>query len=368
LDYRSRIARAADLMTTEGFDALVLSRPNESPSLQYFTGVDRYCANLIIHKDGGSTLLMLEEDLLDAETSTYADKIQTYLTARAQFELIAKTLKDYGVEHGTVGVEKAFLHQGFYESLRATLPTTLQIADATNLGGQLRLIKTEDEITLIRKASAIASKTLQTATESIKPGAAENEIAAIVEYEMRRNGAETTARPTYICSGPRTQAAHPPPSSRKLERDELILIDLHPEFQGYCSDLAATFTTAPQEKLTRQLKQVLEARDAAIQALGIGDKISKLHLEYLRCLSNRDFTLPTIPFLNNIHGVGISPSEPPAFWCPTDVEIQPGMVFTFAQCRAQHPQSKEFGIRFEDTYLAIKSGIERLTSFKHEFD
>jgi Xaa-Pro aminopeptidase len=363
LDYGERISRAVRLMVAEGLDALILSRPSESRSLFYLTGADRLCANLVIYRDGGSTLLILEEDLLDAKTTAHADEVKTFTSARSQFEAIANALKEHGLSRGVLGVEKHFIHVGFYENLRAALPAPLQITDATKVTGQLRLIKTEDEITLIRKASAIATKALESATETVRPGTPENEIAATVEYELRRNGAEATAMSTFIASGPRTQAAHPPPSSRKLQRSEVVLIDLHPRIQGYCSDLAATFTVSTEDTgLTGQLRRSLEARDSSIQELRIGDRFSTIHLGYLRRLSNYGFTVPSVPFFNNLHGVGVSANDPPSFWHPTDVEIQPGMVFALAQCPVQPQQIEAVGMRFEDTYLVTESGVERLTS------
>jgi Xaa-Pro dipeptidase len=366
LDYSERVSRAKELMGAERLDALILSRPNESRSLYYLTGVDRFCAHLILLRDGGNTLLLLDQDLLDAEKIAYADEIQTFTSAKSQFEAISKVLKEGGLKEGAVGVEKPFLNQSFYESLRAVLPSTFQIKDATKVTGQLRLIKTEDEIARIRKASAIAARTLEVARQAAKPGVTENEIAATVECELRRGGAETTGMSTFISSGPRTKAAHPPASSRKLQNGEVVFIDLHPRIQGYCSDLATSFMTEPTDtETTRRFKQVLESRDAAIQAKKVGDRFSSIHLDYFKRLTSYGVVIPTIPFFNNLHGVGVAANDPPSFWHPIDAHITLGMVFALAQSPVQPKTPEGIGIRFEDTYLVTESGIERLTSFEH---
>ena len=369
MDYSERISRARELMATERFDALILSRPNESRSIYYLTGVDRFCAHLILPREGGDALLILDQDLLDAEKTAFADEIRTFTSAKSQFEVISQVLKERGLQEGIVGVEKPFLNQSFYESLRAVLPSTLQIEDATRVTGQLRLIKSEDEIGLIRKASTIAARTLEIARDAAKPGATENEIAAIVESELRRGGAETTGMSTFISSGPRTKAAHPPASDRKLQNGEVVFIDLHPRFQGYCSDLATSFMTEPTDaETTRRCIQVLESRDAAIQRVNVDDRFSSIHLEYFKRLTSCGITIPTIPFFNNLHGIGVAANDPPSFWHPIDAQITSGMVFAFAQSPIQARTPEGIGIKFEDTYLVTDSGVERLTAFEHRAD
>jgi len=349
-------------MEAEGLDALLLSRPNESRSLYYLTGIDRFCADLVLFKDESSVLLILDQDLLDAKDAPRVDEVLTFGSARSQFEAIARVLRDHELERGVVGVEKAFLRTSFYESLRDVLPRALQITDASKVTGELRLIKTDDEIELIRRASAIANTTLKAVAEAIGPGKRENEIAGLIEYELRREGAEGTATSTFVSSGPGTKAAHPPVSTRKLSKGDVVTIDLHPRFQGYCSDLAVTFTTdAADRRMNEGISRLLEARDAAIQDVRIGDQFSRIHRRYLEELSKNGFIAPRIPSFNNIHGIGVAANDPPSFWYPFDVEIQHGMVFAFAQSPAVL-QSESIGIRFEDTYLATESGVERLTS------
>ena len=365
LEYDRRISRATELMAAEGLDALILSTSNKSQSLFYMTGLDRLCANLVLLRNGHNTLLILDQDLLDAKDTAHADNIKTYSSTIAQFKAIAETL-ECGLKDGSVGVETPFLRATFYDSLRASLPHSITITDATKVTGQLRLIKTQYEIELVKKASAIAVKALESTTDLVRSGISESEIAATIEYELRKAGAEETAMSTFISSGPRTSAAHPPASNRKLVKGDPVLIDLHPKIQGYCSDLAATFTTPPDEtKYSKQIRQILEARSAAIQDLRNGDLFSKLHQDYLKHLGKSDFILPAMPFFNNVHGVGTSASDPPSFWYPVDAKIRPGMVFALAQSPIRPKQPSEIGIKFEDTYLITETGVERLTPFEY---
>ncbi|MEM3018437.1 MAG: Xaa-Pro peptidase family protein, partial [Candidatus Bathyarchaeia archaeon] len=285
----------------------------------------------------------------------------TFTSARSQFEVIAKVLREHRIERGVVGVEKAFLHASFYEALREAIPGNLKIADASKVTGELRLIKTDDEVELISRASAIATKTLNAAAEAIKPGTGENEIAGFIEYELRRKGAEGTATSTFVSSGSGTRAAHPPASTRRLNLGDMVIIDLHPRFKGYCSDLAATLIVDPGgPRVDDRANLLLEARDAAIQDARLGDRFSTIHRRYLRLLAGSGFIAPAVPFFNNLHGVGVAANDPPSFWYPFDVEIRSGMVFAFAQSPAA-PQSGNFGVRFEDTYVVTTSGVKRLT-------
>ena len=353
-------------MKVNNIDALVLSRSSESRSLFYLTGVDRYCATLVLHKDGNNTLLILEQDLIDAEKTAHVDEVKTFGSSKSHNEAILEAITKNGLKSGKIGVEKTFLRHSFYESFRAILPKTFQMINAANITGQIRLNKSKEEIQLIKKASTIASKAMQTIGDSIKPGIAENELAAIAEYELRMNGAEESATVTFISSGQRTQAAHPPASNRKLGSGDLVLVDLHPRIQGYCSDLGVTFMVKDSNKISiNSLRQVREARDKTIQNMKIGEKISKIHLRYSNQLKSRGFIYPAIPiFTCSLHGIGVSSNDPPSFWYPIDVDIRPGLVFAFAEAPAYPMNHKKSGIRFEDTYLVTEAGIEKLTSFQ----
>jgi Xaa-Pro dipeptidase len=366
LNYDSRVSKASELMRAEGIDVILLSRSNESQSLYYFTGVDRYCATYILHKDGTNTLLILEQDLIDAEKKAHANDIRTFNTSKSHYQAILKAVRKNGFKSGFIGVEKSFLRQNFYESLKEVLPQTFEIVDAQKITGQLRLIKTEEEIQLIRKASRIASKTMESTTKFVKPGIKENEISAIAEYELRKNGAEETATPTFISSGYRTVSAHPPTSSRKLVKGDLVLIDVHPRIKGYCSDLALTRIVESENlKLEKQLIELHSLRDEVIQNSKIGEKISNIHLRFQQSQKKAGFIFPKTPFFNNIHGIGVAANDPPSFWYPYDLDLQAGMVFAFAQAPSQISQHRNSGIRFEDTYLVTDKRIEKLTTHQN---
>ena len=366
LNYDERVSKASELMKTDGIDVIVLSRSSESKSLYYMTGVDRYCATYILHSDSSNTLLILEQDLIDAEKKTHTDEIKTFNSSKSHHQAILGAIKKNGLESGTIGLEKTFLRQNFYESLRENIPQTFKLVDAQKITGQLRLIKTEEEIDLIRKASNIASKTIEKTTELIKPGLRENEIAAIVEYELRKNGAEDTATSTFISSGYRTESAHPPSSNRKIMKKDLVLIDIHPQIQGYCSDLATTLIIENENsKLEKNLKKIRNLRDEIIQKSKIGEKISNIHLRFQQSLKKAGYNFPNIPFFNNIHGVGLAAEDPPSFWYPYDVDLQTGMVLAFAQAPTQISQQEKIGIRFEDSYLVTDKTIEKLTTYQH---
>jgi Xaa-Pro dipeptidase len=353
-------------MKGDGIDAIILSRASESKSLYYLTGVDRHCATYILHRDGSNTLLILEQDLIDAEKKAHADEIKTFNTSTSHYQAILEAFKQKGFKSGFIGVEKSFLRQNFYESLRKVLPQTFQVVDAQKITGQLRLIKTEEEIYLIRKASTIASKTIESTTELVKAGIRENEISAIAEYELRKNGAEDTASSTLVSSGLRTESAHPPSSNRKLVKGDLVLIDIHPRIQGYCSDLASTVIVEnANPKLQKNLRGLHNLRDEIIQNSKIGEKISNIHLRFQQSLKKAGFNFPKIPFFNNIHGIGIAANDPPSFWYPYDFNLQTGMVFAFAQAPSQMSQHKNAGIRFEDTYLVTAKKIKRLTTYQN---
>ncbi|TDA31038.1 MAG: hypothetical protein DSO02_07150, partial [Hadesarchaea archaeon] len=101
--------------------------------------------------------------------------------------------------------------------------------------------KTKREIEWMKKAANIALKGLRCASELVEEGRSEREIAAEVEYEMRKAGSEGTPFPTIVASGRNSLLPHATSTSKKLRRGELVVVDLGASYRGYSSDLTRTF-------------------------------------------------------------------------------------------------------------------------------
>ena len=143
----------------------------------------------------------------------------------------------------------------------------LTISDAISTE---RMIKSDEEIEKILKATDIAHKSLieLDVRDKQERGAQEWECAYELGYLMRKNGASVESFDTIFASGPVSSLPHSTPRQHVL--DTPVLVDYGCKFEGYCSDTTRTFIyTERQEEISNI---VLEAHDNAVDAVKAGVK------------------------------------------------------------------------------------------------
>jgi Xaa-Pro aminopeptidase len=174
---------------------------------------------------------------------------------------------------------------------------------------ELRLVKNREEIELMRAAGKVANAGMKSAVASIKQGMTESRIAAEAEYAMRQAGADGFYK-TYVSSGPRTNIAHGLPTQRKIEKGDLVMIDVHPVVNGYCSDLCRTVcvgkATVEQKTAHDLFVKALDATIAKVrQGVGMEDLEKTMH-DIFKKKGHEDHI-----FGPPIHGIGLEFEEAP---------------------------------------------------------
>jgi len=226
----------------------------------------------------------------------------------------------------------------------------------------LRCCKDAREIRLLKKAARIAADSLADVLPLVKPGMREIELAAELEYRMRRNGGQGCSFPTIVASGPRSALPHASASEREIKSGDLLTIDYGTMHEGYCSDETCTFIVgkagARQKKLYTLVKQ---AHDLAIEALEAGcsardiDSVARGHLD--KNGYGKYFIHGTG------HGVGLNVHEFPTGSNASDAVLRNGMVVTIEPGLYIPGWG---GIRIEDTLIVRKQDCEFITRTKKE--
>jgi len=362
--FKERVKRASVLMESAGLNAILLTKPQ---NMTYLVGDGRLCAFAIVSKEGETFVGVPKTDLEDVKQSCASEHILGFEDEVEMLHSLLHTWKELRLEKGKVGVENTFLTVSMLEMFRHphAKPKRLQFADATPIMTDLRIIKSGEEIGLIRNASKVADIAMEAAIKATKPGVAETEIAAEAEYAMRKNGAEEFFR-TYIASGPRSSIAHGTVSHRKVQRNDLVMIDLHPTVNAYHADICRTICVGePSEKQRKAFEVYLKAQRAVVEAVSPSITMTRLenlmHEIFEKEGYEEYFVGPPI------HGVGLEFEEPPlpaghAFFHgeePKD-ELKPGMVISIGNCGLY---LGEFGVRVEDTVAVTEKGYEELTNY-----
>lgn len=189
------------------------------------------------------------------------------------------------------------------------------------------MIKEEGEIEAMRRASEITAAALEETLGELRPGMQELEVAAELDYRMRRLGADGPAFETIVASGPRSALPHASPGERRLEIGDLVLCDVGARWRGYCADLTRTFVLGdPSARQTEVHEIVIAAKRAACAALKGGVTGARVDAAAREVFAERDVESN---FAHSTgHGLGLEVHEGPRLHRRGEDELQPGMVVT----------------------------------------
>lgn len=226
----------------------------------------------------------------------------------------------------------------------------------------LRMIKSADEIALMKSAQEIAERAFTHILDFIKPGVTEREVSLELDYFMLRSGAEALSFETIAVSGVNSSMPHGVPSDKKIENGDFVTMDYGAVCGGYHSDMTRTVAvgnvSAEQKKV---YDTVLKAQLAALEAMRPGVRCAdadRAARDVIAAAGYGEF------FGHGTgHGVGIEIHEEPRV-SPTAADIlEAGNVVT------DEPGiyiPGRFGVRIEDMVLITENGFENLTKAPKE--
>ena len=251
----------------------------------------------------------------------------------------------------------------------------------------MRLIKDEQEMTILRRAADIASAGHARAMRACRPGMAEYELEAELTYEFRKSGAEAHAYTPIVAGGANACVLHYVDNNRPLPADGLVLIDAGCEVSGYAADITRTFPVNGRFSAAQKdvYEIVLAAQLAAIDATRPGASFMAPHEAALKVLTQGmvDLKLLTGDLDNLIEREAYKPwyMHRTGHWLGLDVHdagdykdgkdwmpLAPGMVLTIEPGfyirpgKDVPPELVGIGIRIEDDVLVTAEGREVYTS------
>ncbi|HID60333.1 MAG TPA: aminopeptidase P family protein [Hadesarchaea archaeon] len=272
---------------------------------------------------------------------------------REPWQLVADCLRELGTRAIGHDGEK----RGFMRKLRGVHAASYR--ELPEIVLELRKMKSKEEVVLLRKSAKIASRGMDCAAESIAAGRSELEIAAEVEYEMRRAGSGGTPFPVIVASGRNSWLPHATVTRKKLRRDELVVVDLGATFNGYASDMTRTFALAPTCKQLKLLQVVKRAQQAALAKVRAGVKAKTVDTAARTTIARAGYA-KFFPHGSG-HGVGLDVHELPSL-APTSKDIlSKGMVLTI-EPGIYIPNVG--GARWEDMVLVTRGKYKLLTKLQ----
>lgn len=226
-----------------------------------------------------------------------------------------------------------------------------------DLVGQLRYIKDDGEINLIKEAARIADLAYDHISGVLKPGIRECEIALELEHFMRQQGAEKEAFDSIVASGPRSALPHGKSTGRGIGIGDMVVMDYGAKYQGYHSDITRTVMLGSPDGKQQQIWNIVrEAQEIAIAAVrpGIsGGDVDAVAREYITSRGHGEH------FGHGLgHGLGLDIHDGRILGRRSETVLEPGMVVT-VEPGIYIPGWG--GVRIEDDVLVTESGAEVLT-------
>ncbi len=334
-------------------DAFLISAPANVRFLTGFTGSN----GLVVLARSGMTLLTDPRYTIQA-----AEQVPCPVTvvrgplSRAAAKLVAKK------RWRRIGFEAGRMLFNDYATLRDSLGRTITLEPLGPVVEQLRMVKTADEIARIRRSVLTNSLALEAALPAVRPGVTERDIAAELEYQQRRHGAEKAAFDTIVAAGARSALPHAEPGAQPVIANHLLLIDMGACQDGYSSDMTRVFAVgrAPA-KLRTMYRAVLEAQHAAAESVRPGVTAAYVDGQARKVLKAHGRGPAFVHSTG--HGLGLEIHEPPRLGAKDKTVLAAGMVVTIEPGAYVEGLG---GIRIEDTVLITPAGHETLTPTSKE--
>ena len=368
---RLRIEKAQELMRDEGMIGIMVMNRDD---YRYFFGDIRVQPRAILPAFGDPIFICFKAEEEEIRKALGEQQVKVFGHVGQQMASVSKTFKSLAKDYSDqlnlseeqapkVGMQLWFQTPAFLVDLFRKLNPEVELVHSDPVMDELRMVKDPEEIDLIRQAQETAVLGMDRVRELLAPGVSGQELAAEALYVMMKAGASGTSTPIHINAGIRSCWIHGNVDETPIERGDLVVVNLTPQYRGYCGNLARTYVIGePEEKqqlLINTYQEIINAtRDMLKPDVSVGrlDRIG-LGISEEKGLGEHH--------LNGIsHGIGLRFEETPASTIlphHRQVKFRENMTATIGHTILAIPGYG--GVRFEDVYLVTPEGGRILVEY-----
>ena len=329
---------------------MIISKPI---NIKYLTGID-----------AEGTLLITRKENIYITDPRYIEQVNRTLTLEDEIvvynvnELDENDFENFFIFCENVGFEENFVTYAKYKEYMHLYKIN-NFVETENIIEQQRMIKDNEEIKYIKKACEITDSTFEFICKYIKKGMTEKQIAKKIENYMIEQGADEIAFETIVASGENSSMPHAIPSDRKIQSNDVILMDFGCKYKGYCSDMTRTIFVDGITEAERKIYNLVFENQQKI----LKEVKEDANARILTMMVESDFKINGHTLDHSLgHGVGLEIHEFP-YLGRKNLNLKENMVIT-NEPGIYIPGI--FGIRIEDTLLVNKFNCERLTKSNKE--
>ena len=355
-----RHTNVRDAMEHLKLDGLLLTHPPDLAYLTNFTGDDSI--GLITAKD----IQIVTDFRYEEQAQIEAGWVKTIIRDAKMEDALAKAIASSKAKR--IGFEANYATVGQIDALVTAMKAAklnVELVPLENVMSNIRKVKDDHEIDLIRKSVAVAEEAYEALLSEIKPGVTENYLAGLMVLELRSRGASNSSFPVIVAAAANSSLPHYRPGEALVQADQPLLIDWGALVKGYCSDLTRTLMIGKANAKMKQIyKVVLDAQLAAIDFLRPGVTTIQADRIARDVIDKAGFGKQFGHGLG--HGIGRDIHELPTLRkSGIEEELRPGMIVT-VEPGIYLPG--EGGVRIEDDVLITHSGCEVLSSLDKSFE
>lgn len=330
-----------------GVDALLITN---GYNLRYLTDFTGTAGAAIVSKDDA---VFITDFRYTEQAASQVKDFRIVQHTKTLLEEVSNQVTEMGIK--SLGFEKDDVTYSVYELYKQAVSSDL--VPLSGVVEKIRLIKTDEEISIIKAACRIADEAYEHIVTYIKPGMTELQVSNELEFFMRKRGATSSSFDTIVASGTRSALPHGVATDKVIEVGDFVTLDFGALYNGYISDTTRTLAVGePSEKLKEIYQVVLDAQLLALEKVKpgmTGKEADAIARDYIASKGYGE------AFGHSLgHGIGLEVHEGPGLSFRSDIVLEPGMVITI-EPGIYLPNIG--GVRIEDDALVTENGLEKLT-------
>lgn len=366
-EYQNRIHKAQKRMQHLGWDAIYL---HAGTNLSYFTGTHWYPSERLV-----GALLTAAGELKYIAPHFEVGTLQGFMQINGDVlgwhehqspsQLLANYFQDAGLK--IIGIDES-LPFFMFDALRNAAPS-VQFENGQSVSQYCRARKSSNEIALMQKAKDMTLEVHKSAARIMHEGISTQEVTEFIDQAHQAVGATKGSYFCIVLFGQDSAFPHGVKTPKRLENNEMVLIDTGCQVEGYISDITRSYVFGEANERQREVwlaEKEAQARAFNKAQLGVAcTEVDAAARDYLASKGfGPDYELPGLPHRTG-HGIGLNIHEGPYLVRGDETLLDVGMCFS------NEPMlciPGEFGVRLEDHFHMTEKGPQWFTEPSHSIE
>jgi Xaa-Pro dipeptidase len=366
-EFKNRKSKVLKSMKEQNLDALLMFKQE---SMYWLTGYDSFgyvfFQTLILDQKGNIVLLTRAPDLRQAQNTSNIKNIKIWEDKEDSkpFNMLKNILEDLNLKEKNIGIE--------YDSYGLTGRNTLKLnnslkdfgnlKDKSELISKLRIIKSNEEISFVKRAAELADKALEEVWKTVKAKVNEGKILAEMQRVILEGGGDYPANEFVIGSGHNALLCRYQAEKRNLSNPDQLTIEWAGTYKHYHSAMMRTIPIGKADpKHYKMYEACLEALNNCKEKLISGNTVGEVFDVHAKTLDNHRYKNSRMNACGYSLGATFSPTwmdVPPMIFTGNPLIIKPGMVFFMHMILMD--SKAQLAMNLGETYLVTEDGNERL--------